>query len=147
MHLARCSISAAVAFALTGPFAALAQEAGPQTGEPKSTVTQKSSSSTSTPEQELGEVRVQAGAEPDSFRATEANTGALGDRPLLDTPFSINVVTDALIRNQQMATPQDVFRNDPSFAWETCRFRGPRCAASALELAAICTTACLHSSD
>lgn len=53
----------------------------------------------------------------DSGLNTSASTGALGDLPVLETPFSINVITQALIQNQQMNTPGDVFRNDPSFAW------------------------------
>ena len=77
----------------------------------------KKQGSTQPRETELGEVRAQATPGTDNFRATEANTGALGDRPLLDTPFSINVVTDQPLKNQQAATPQDVFRNDPSMTW------------------------------
>lgn len=117
MDLARCSINAAVALTLSAPCAAAAQETDARKEEPQSSAPQRKPGSTAPQEQELGEVRVQAGAEADSFRATHATTGALGDRPLIDTPFSINVITDALIVNQQAATLQDVFRNDPSITW------------------------------
>lgn len=117
MDIARYSIGAAVAVALSTPCAAIAQEAVAQATQSEDTAGDKKQGSAQAQEPQLDEVRVQATPGTDSFRATDANVGALGDRPLLDTPFSINVVTEALIENQQMATPQDVFKNDPSFAY------------------------------
>ena len=46
--------------------------------------------------------------------ANEASAGALGDLPLIQTPFSINVVTRELIDKQQGAFVGDVLKNDPS---------------------------------
>jgi iron complex outermembrane receptor protein len=116
MHFARRSIAVATALALTTPLPGRAEESDAAVTESPSTATEKKSQRTDLPETELQELRVQAAPDSDRFRATEATTGALGERPLVDTPFSINVITDALIRNQQNDTPQDVFKNDPSFA-------------------------------
>ena len=49
-----------------------------------------------------------------AYGAKQASTGALGDKPLLDTPFSINVVTQELIQNRQAQTIGEVFKGDPS---------------------------------
>jgi len=48
------------------------------------------------------------------YRATEASTGALGSRSLLDTPFSISATTAELIQNQQAIDINEAFKNDPS---------------------------------
>lgn len=46
--------------------------------------------------------------------ATGARLGALGDRPIKDTPFSITALTEKLIRDQQARTIADITLNDPS---------------------------------
>jgi iron complex outermembrane receptor protein len=62
----------------------------------------------------LKEVVVQ-GRDVSPYVAEEASAaGALGTRPLLDTPFSINVVPQALISDQQARLLTEVLRNDPS---------------------------------
>ena len=72
-------VAVVAAFALNTPLTALAEQSDIPTVEPSSTSTEKKSTRTDQPEIELGEVRVQAGADADSFRATDATTGALGD--------------------------------------------------------------------
>jgi len=62
---------------------------------------------------DLPATQVTAG-KPAAYDAKQASTGALGDKPLLDTPFSINVATQALIQNRQAQTIGDVFKGDPS---------------------------------
>ncbi|QJR10684.1 Ferric-anguibactin receptor FatA [Usitatibacter rugosus] len=64
--------------------------------------------------QVLPEVTVKAS--PSEARPKEAESGALGDLPLLSTPFSINVVTRELIENQQASFLGDFLKNDPSAA-------------------------------
>jgi iron complex outermembrane recepter protein len=46
----------------------------------------------------------------------EVSVGVLGDLPLVETPFSINVVTRELIDKQQSAFIGDLLKNDPSVA-------------------------------
>lgn len=46
--------------------------------------------------------------------ATGARIGALGNRSILDTPFSVTAYTNALIQNQQARTTADIALNDPS---------------------------------
>ncbi|WP_137939335.1 TonB-dependent siderophore receptor [Chitinivorax sp. B] len=48
----------------------------------------------------------------DQYRAKRAGNGALGTRDLLETPFSINVVTQAMIENRQATQISDVFKAD-----------------------------------
>ncbi|MDF3057050.1 MAG: TonB-dependent siderophore receptor [Rariglobus sp.] len=57
------------------------------------------------------EVSAQTGARyvPD----TATQVGPLGAKDLLDTPFSINVITNDLIRNTQAATADDIFKLSP----------------------------------
>ena len=62
---------------------------------------------------QLGEIKV-TGKTTSPYRTTRSDTGALGDRPLLDTPYSVSVVDAALIRNQQAIDINEAFRNDPS---------------------------------
>ncbi|HEY9130453.1 MAG TPA: TonB-dependent receptor [Dyella sp.] len=50
----------------------------------------------------------------DAYRTDNASAGALGNRALLDTPFSIDVVTDELIKNRQANNINDVFKGDAS---------------------------------
>jgi iron complex outermembrane recepter protein len=61
----------------------------------------------------LPEVRVSGAAER-GYRATAASAGVLGDRGLLETPFSVNVITRELIEEQQGAFLGDYLKNDPS---------------------------------
>ena len=93
MEIARSSVAAAVALALNTPLAAYAQSSPPP-GE----------------ETALPEVRVTA----DTGQNASASTGALGDRPVLDTPFSIDVVDQQSIEDRQAITIGDVFKLDPS---------------------------------
>ncbi len=46
--------------------------------------------------------------------STEARLGALGNRAIKDTPFSITAYTAKLIRDQQAQTVADITLNDPS---------------------------------
>ncbi|WP_171020337.1 TonB-dependent receptor [Cupriavidus sp. 2SB] len=64
-------------------------------------------------ETELPTVKVTAQTES-AYRERDASTGALGNKTLLDTPFSIDVVPQELIQNRQAITIGDVFRADPS---------------------------------
>lgn len=61
----------------------------------------------------LPEVKVTGNAES-AYRASGASLGALGDRSLQDTPFSVEVVTQELLKNRQATTLLDAFKSDPS---------------------------------
>lgn len=61
----------------------------------------------------LDQVNVTATSSIDFYRANAANTGALGQRSLLDTPFSIDAVTSDLIQNRQALDINDAFKADP----------------------------------
>ena len=50
----------------------------------------------------------------DLYRANDANTGALGQKSLLDTPFSIDAVTSDLMQNRQALDINDAFKADPA---------------------------------
>jgi len=50
----------------------------------------------------------------DEYRAKDADTGVLGDLPLISTPFSVNVITHDLLVNQQASYLGDFLKNDPS---------------------------------
>jgi len=50
----------------------------------------------------------------DLYRANDANTGALGQTSLLDTPFSIDAVTSDLMQNRQALDINDAFKADPA---------------------------------
>lgn len=58
-------------------------------------------------------IRVDATA-VDAYRSDNALAGALGNRTLLDTPFSIDAVTEELIKNRQANNINDVFKGDAS---------------------------------
>lgn len=58
-------------------------------------------------------IRVDATA-VDAYRTDNASAGALGNRALLDTPFSIDAVTEELIKNRQANNINDVFKGDAS---------------------------------
>jgi iron complex outermembrane receptor protein len=51
---------------------------------------------------------------PAAYQASETSAGVLGDRSLVDTPFSVNVVTRQLMDTQQAASYGDFLKNDPS---------------------------------
>lgn len=61
----------------------------------------------------LQEISVTAASPLDAYRTSEANTGALGQRSLLDTPFSIAPVTSDLIQNRQAIDISEAFAADP----------------------------------
>ncbi len=63
--------------------------------------------------QTLPAVTVQ-GQKVDEYRAKAADTGVLGDLPLISTPFSVNVITHDLLVNQQASYLGDFLKNDPS---------------------------------
>ncbi|WP_416194068.1 TonB-dependent siderophore receptor [Nitrobacter sp. TKz-YC01] len=56
--------------------------------------------------------------------ATGGNLGLLGNRHIMDTPFSQTSYTEKLIRNQQAKTVADVLRNDPSITQQSARGGG-----------------------
>ena len=63
----------------------------------------------------LGQVNVTAaGSVLDLYRANDADTGALGQRSLLDTPFSIDAVTSDLMQNRQALDINEAFKADPA---------------------------------
>lgn len=70
------------------------------------------------PRTELAPVRVtgQRGSARIEVRAAESNLGALGDVPLLETPFSVNVVTRAQLDRQMAVTLGDVLKSEPAAA-------------------------------
>jgi len=48
------------------------------------------------------------------YKTNRVNLGPLGKKPLIDTPFSVNTVSEDLIENQQLQSLQEVFRLIPS---------------------------------
>src|SRR5262245_7182701 len=64
-------------------------------------------------EQVLDPVTVRGGKPPE-YRATDSQAGALGDLPLLSTPYSVNVIPRSLLIDQQAAFLGDFLKNDPS---------------------------------
>lgn len=56
-----------------------------------------------------------------SYRADSASLGPLGERALLDTPYAVSVVPEALMENQQMKSVRDAFRYMPSVQGENIR--------------------------
>ena len=71
------------------------------------------------PTQTLPEVRIEeAASENDGaaqgYRAAQIKQlGVLADVPLLDTPFSVNVMSSELLQNLQASKPDDAFRYNP----------------------------------
>ena len=61
----------------------------------------------------LQQVSVTATSALDRYRAIEADTGAVGQRNLLDTPFSISPVTSELLQNRQAIDINEAFAADP----------------------------------
>lgn len=69
-------------------------------------------------EQALPEIKVKAASTEGSAAAgyqsrTASQVGPLGAKPLLDTPFSINVVSQELIQNLQASKPDDIIKINP----------------------------------
>src|SRR5262245_27124576 len=56
-----------------------------------------------------------------SYRSDTATVGPLGDKPLLDTPYSLDVVPADLGRNQQLKSIRELFRYLPSVQGENIR--------------------------
>jgi iron complex outermembrane receptor protein len=54
------------------------------------------------------------GTAPLEYRANNANVGVLGNTPLIRTPFSVNVITQDLLVNQQASFLGDFLKDDPS---------------------------------
>ncbi|MFJ2995372.1 TonB-dependent siderophore receptor [Pandoraea sp. NPDC087047] len=52
--------------------------------------------------------------DPDNYRAGTVDLGAMGQRALIDTPYSVEVVTRDLMDNQQSASLVDALKNDAS---------------------------------
>lgn len=75
----------------------------------------------------LGAVKVegvqdtQADSDARAAREKSANLGPLGERRLLDTPYSINVVPHELIQNQQLKSVKDILRYLPSVQGDGAR--------------------------
>ncbi|PLC42529.1 TonB-dependent siderophore receptor [Ralstonia pickettii] len=67
----------------------------------------------STTQVDLPATQVTAGKSA-AYGAKQASTGALGDKAVLDTPFTINVATQELIQNRQAQTIGEVFKGDPA---------------------------------
>ncbi len=65
-------------------------------------------------------VTAQAETTPESgFRPTRSSASGFRDKPVLDTPFSVNAVTAEVILDQQARTLTDVVKNDPSVSLAT----------------------------
>lgn len=56
-----------------------------------------------------------------SYRSDAASVGPLGSKPLLDTPYSIDVVPAELGQNQQLKSIRELFRYLPSVQGENIR--------------------------
>ncbi len=61
-----------------------------------------------------------AGYKPD----TVSNLGPLGRTPILDTPYSVNVISAPLIENMQASRPEDLYKIDPVLQTFTTSGRG-----------------------
>lgn len=61
----------------------------------------------------LSPVHIRAARAP-SVAGEDATVGALGDLPLIETPFSVNVVTRELIDRQQAMFLGDLLKNEPA---------------------------------
>jgi iron complex outermembrane receptor protein len=60
-------------------------------------------------------------AADDTYRVQRIEVGPLGDKPLLDTPYSITVVPVNLAENQQLQNVRELFRYMPSVQGENIR--------------------------
>lgn len=68
----------------------------------------------------LGTVDVIGTAAP-TYKPETASMGPLGEKPLVDTPYSINVVPAELLENQQVKSVREAFRYLPSVQGENIR--------------------------
>jgi len=68
-----------------------------------------------------GSQETQAEEDARAAREKSANLGPLGERRLLDTPYSINVVPHDLIQNQQLKSVKDILRYLPSVQGDGAR--------------------------
>lgn len=64
--------------------------------------------------QELSPVVVKGAIEDTGFRSEKATVGPLGERPILDTPYSVSVIPAELIQNQQATSLTDLLKYLPS---------------------------------
>lgn len=71
-------------------------------------------------EQKMDEVLVYGVAE-NAYRVGTASMGPLGERAILDTPYSINAVSAAFIAGQQLKSVKEVLRYLPSVQGENIR--------------------------
>jgi iron complex outermembrane receptor protein len=60
-------------------------------------------------------------AADDTYRVAQIAVGPLGEKPLLDTPYSITVVPVNLAENQQLQNVRELFRYVPSVQGENIR--------------------------
>jgi len=69
----------------------------------------------------LSEIQVEGGNASGNYRVDHAELGPLGDRPWLDTPYSLTTVPAELLDNQQLKSVRDAFRYLPSVQGENVR--------------------------
>jgi iron complex outermembrane recepter protein len=100
-HLQRRAVALALAACASTAFAQAVPDAAAQPKQPDPGV------------RDLGQVSVTA-RPIDEYQAKDSDAGALGELPLLSTPFSINVITHDLLVDQQAAFLGDFLKNDPS---------------------------------
>lgn len=94
---------AACALLTAGAAAAPAQEAPPAAAP-----------ATAEPDAATLEAITVTGRRDSELRAPTASAGVLGALSLIETPFSVNVITRSLIEKQQAAFLGDFLKNDPS---------------------------------
>ena len=68
----------------------------------------------------LGTVNV-VGSAPPAYKPEVVNVGPLGEKALLDTPYSIHVLPAPLMENQQLRSVREAFRYFPSVQGENIR--------------------------
>lgn len=112
--LSFCVASALAGLSL-GVYGAQAQD---DSGNPQAAASQATKPKATQPKvTTLGAVQVygkRAYASTAEYNTKKADLGPLGVRSIKDTPFSVTVVPEALIVNQQAKTVNDVLRNLPS---------------------------------
>lgn len=105
-----CAAAWATLGAMPGAIAQTGEQTGgtpPEQSLPAVTVRAQSESDTTSLQQE--------GKAADGYRTkTVSSVGALGSKSLLDTPYSINVISQELIQNTQALTPDDIYKLNPS---------------------------------
>jgi iron complex outermembrane recepter protein len=106
------------------PLAARAQDAQPQASSAQATPGQAAPVQTAPPPPGQVKEVVINGILPsvdDTYRVPMVEVGPLGDKPLLDTPYSISVVPVQLAENQQLESVRELFRYIPSVQGENIR--------------------------